>query len=194
MPGISRNIRQMTDARDSSLTRRDRAVVSVVLVSFGGLMVADVAGDWASGSTAMHIGVELLLAVLAAGGLAWLWADDFRQRHRAVAMRGALERARTDATVWRERHAAVLHGLAQAIDQQLDAWTLTPVEKEVAMLLLKGLSFKEIAAVRGTSERTVRQQAGAVYAKSGLTGRAELAAFFLEDLLVESPLAGRDPG
>ena len=50
--------------------------------------------------------------------------------------------------------------------------------------MLKGLSFKEIAPVRGTSERTVRQQALAVYAKAGLAGRAELAAFFLEDLLV----------
>jgi DNA-binding NarL/FixJ family response regulator len=54
----------------------------------------------------------------------------------------------------------------------------------VALLLLKGLSFKEIAQVRNASERTVRQQALAVYAKSGLGGRAELAAFFLEDLLV----------
>jgi DNA-binding NarL/FixJ family response regulator len=181
----------MTDARGASLTRRDRMILTVVLVAFGGLMLTDVAGDRASGSTAMHIAVELLLAVLAAAGVAWLWADDFRLRHRAAAMRGALERARTEATVWRERHATVLHGLAQAIDQQLDAWTLTPVEKEVAMLLLKGLSFKEIAAVRGTSERTVRQQAGAVYAKSGLTGRAELAAFFLEDLLVDLPSDGR---
>jgi len=79
-----------------------------------------------------------------------------------------------------------VQGLSHAIDQQLEAWRLTPAEKEVAFLLLKGLSFKEIAPVRGTSERTVRQQALAVYAKSGLAGRAELAAFFLEDLLLPS--------
>ena len=40
--------------------------------------------------------------------------------------------------------------------------------------------------MRDASERTVRQQALAVYAKSGLGGRAELAAFFLEDLLAPS--------
>jgi len=34
------------------------------------------------------------------------------------------------------------------------------------------------------SERTVRQHAVAVYRKSGLAGRAELSAFFLEDLLL----------
>jgi len=38
------------------------------------------------------------------------------------------------------------------------------------MLLLKGLSLKEIATVRGTGERTVREQARAVYRKAGLTG------------------------
>ena len=56
-------------------------------------------------------------------------------------------------------------------------------EEEVGLLLLKGLSMKEIADLRGTSERTAREQAGAVYAKAGLSGRAELSAFFLEDLL-----------
>jgi DNA-binding NarL/FixJ family response regulator len=53
----------------------------------------------------------------------------------------------------------------------------------VALLLLKGLSLKEIAAVRATSERTIRAQARSVYSKAGLTGRASLSAFFLEDLL-----------
>ena len=50
--------------------------------------------------------------------------------------------------------------------------------------MLKGLSLKEIAALRSTSERTVREQARAVYRKSGLSGRSALAAFFLEDLLL----------
>lgn len=44
--------------------------------------------------------------------------------------------------------------------------------------------MKEVAEVRGASERTVRKQAQAVYAKAGLGNRAELSAFFLEDLLV----------
>jgi DNA-binding NarL/FixJ family response regulator len=51
-------------------------------------------------------------------------------------------------------------------------------------LLLKGLSHKEIAAVRSTSERTIREQARAVYRKAGLPGRSALSAFFLEDLLL----------
>lgn len=34
-----------------------------------------------------------------------------------------------------------------------------------------------------TSERTIRAQARSIYAKAGLSGRAALSAFFLEDLL-----------
>lgn len=55
--------------------------------------------------------------------------------------------------------------------------------------MLKGLRHKEVSAVRRTSERTCRQQARSVYAKAGLTGRAELSAFFLEDLLAPAESA-----
>ena len=74
-------------------------------------------------------------------------------------------------------------GLAHAIDQQLNQWKLTIAEKEVAFLLLKGLSLKEVAEIRQTTEKTARVQSMAVYAKAGVSGRSELSAFFLEDLL-----------
>jgi DNA-binding CsgD family transcriptional regulator len=70
------------------------------------------------------------------------------------------------------------------MDAQFSRWHLTEAEREVALLLLKGLSLKEIATVRATTERTVRAQARSLYSKAGLTGRAALSAFFLEDLLV----------
>ena len=50
-------------------------------------------------------------------------------------------------------------------------------------MLLKGLTFKDIAKARCKSERTVRQQAGAIYAKSSLVNRSDLAAYFLEDFM-----------
>ena len=60
------------------------------------------------------------------------------------------------------------------------------------MLLLKGLSHKEVALARAISDATARQQAVAVYRKAGVAGRSELAAFFLEDLAL--PAAGQKPG
>jgi DNA-binding CsgD family transcriptional regulator len=76
-----------------------------------------------------------------------------------------------------------LEGLSEAIESQLNVWTLTSSEKEIAFLLLKGLSLREIATIRRTSEKTVRTQATCIYSKGGFGGRSELSAFFLEDLL-----------
>ena len=77
-----------------------------------------------------------------------------------------------------------MEGLSVEIDNQLNRWDLTEAEKAVAFLLVKGLSIKEIASVRNTSVKTVRTQTNAIYSKSGLSGRSELSAFFLEDLLL----------
>lgn len=74
------------------------------------------------------------------------------------------------------------------IDEQFNAWSFSRGEKEIALLLIKGLSMKEIADIRGSSENTVRQQASQIYRKSELGGRMELSAFFLDDLLAVSKL------
>ena len=78
---------------------------------------------------------------------------------------------------------AARHDLAKVLQSQFEEWRLTQTEKEVAMLLLKGLSFKEIAAVRSTLEKTVRQQASSIYKKAGVSGRHEFSAWFIEDFL-----------
>jgi DNA-binding CsgD family transcriptional regulator len=70
------------------------------------------------------------------------------------------------------------------IIKQFDKWMLSPSEKEVGLLLLKGLSFKEIADLRSTSEKTIRNQAVSIYNRSGQSGRHEFAAFFLKDLIL----------
>lgn len=64
---------------------------------------------------------------------------------------------------------------------------LTQTEEGVGMFMLKGLSLEEVADVRETSERTIREQASAIYRKSGLAGRSTLSAFFLADLLPPQP-------
>ena len=75
--------------------------------------------------------------------------------------------------------------LLSVIREQFSQWNLTPSESEVALLLIKGLSMKEIAEARNVKEKTVRSQATSIYAKSGYTGRHELAAHFIEDLMSE---------
>jgi DNA-binding NarL/FixJ family response regulator len=95
-----------------------------------------------------------------------------------------LATARREAERFRAEARDALRGLGEAIDRQFVRWELTPAEREIGLLLLKGLSHKEVAAVRSTSETTIRQQALSIYRKSGLRNRSELSAFFLEDLLL----------
>ncbi|HWV37254.1 MAG TPA: LuxR C-terminal-related transcriptional regulator, partial [Vulgatibacter sp.] len=108
------------------------------------------------------------------------------------ATRLALEKRSAERDAWHEAARHALEGLSKAIDTQFDAWGLTPAEREVALGLLKGHSHKQIANLTQRSERTVRQHAVAVYGKSGLTGRAELAAFFLEGLMLPANTRNAD--
>jgi DNA-binding NarL/FixJ family response regulator len=94
-----------------------------------------------------------------------------------------LDVTRIQGRQWRDETRAVLKGLGEAIDRQFMTWQLTGAERDVGLLILKGLSLKEIAAARVTMERTIRAQARSIYANAGLSGRAALSAFFLEDLL-----------
>lgn len=79
--------------------------------------------------------------------------------------------------------------LSDVIDQQFQAWALTPAERDVGLLALKGLDVAEIADLRGAAQGTVRAQLTRIYSKADVSGRAQFAAFFVEDLLGEGVLA-----
>jgi DNA-binding CsgD family transcriptional regulator len=126
--------------------------------------------------------------VMTSVGVALLFQVGARQREEHVGLIRDLEVARVQGQRWRSEARGLLNGLGDAIDVQFTRWGLTEAEREVALLLLKGLSLKEVATVRSTDERTVRTRARSLYAKGRLSGRAARSAFFLEDLL--APIEG----
>ena len=78
------------------------------------------------------------------------------------------------------------------MENQFRQWGMTAAERDVGLLILKGLNHKEIAALRGTSEATVRQQAQAIYRKADLPGKTAFSAYFLEDLFAsDAAIDGR---
>ena len=176
---------------DRSFDVRPRlSVEAVVLAVIAALLLLDLVSDARTGKSAVHFTLELGAALVAVLALVLVWKRWVGARRALegdiVRLRGQLDVTRAEAGRWRAEAKDALAGLGAAIDRQCERWMLTDAERSVALLLLKGLSFKEIGVVRSTSERTVRQQALAVYKKAGLAGRAELAAFFLEDLLLPS--------
>ncbi|WGW05817.1 helix-turn-helix transcriptional regulator [Tropicibacter oceani] len=72
------------------------------------------------------------------------------------------------------------------LEERFDEWGLTPAERDVALFAIKGLSVSEIAAMRATSEGTVKAQSNAIYRKAGVTGRPQLLSLFIEDLMDDS--------
>jgi DNA-binding CsgD family transcriptional regulator len=132
--------------------------------------------------------IEIVPVVATSVGVALLFRVSERQRDEHLRVIRDLELARVQGQRWRTESRTLLNGLGEAIEGQFSRWNLTEAEREVALLLLKGLSSKEVATVRAVSERTVREQARSIYSKTGLTGRAALSAFFLEDLL--APIEG----
>jgi len=137
-----------------------------------------------------HVAFDVLMDGAALAAVTYVWWGWRRAEKEAERLRVSLEERRAERDAWRSSAQKALDGLGEAIDRQFDAWGLTPAEREVALLVLKGHSHKRIARVTGRSEHTVRQHAGASYQKAGLGGRAELAAFFLEDLMLPGKLAG----
>ncbi len=127
--------------------------------------------------------VTIVPGVLVGVGVGLMFRMNYRQREELLELLRELEVPRLQGQRWRDDSRALLAGLGEAIDSQFSNWNLTEAEREVALLLLKGLSVKEAAAIRATKERTIRAQARTIYSKAGLTGRAALSAFFLEDLL-----------
>jgi DNA-binding CsgD family transcriptional regulator len=188
---------------DADLERRTNVWAVVLFAAIALLIGADLGFDYREGAGGGHVGFEATVVAIALAGLVVLARRLLALRRDLRAERDALRetaddlarrlaKQREEAERWRAEARTLLDGLGQAIDHQFERWKLSPAEREIGLLLLKGLSHQEVADVRGVSERTVRQQARALYKKAGLAGRADLAAYFLEDLLLPAAQSGEE--
>jgi len=126
----------------------------------------------------------ILIATMAA--VAWTMQQTRDLQNGQQALANNLARSLAQGDAWREQRKAEIGALGRAIADQFRIWRLSAAEIDIAGLMLKGASLKEIALARDTSEATIRQQAQSIYRKSGLSGRTELSAYFLESLFAEA--------
>jgi DNA-binding CsgD family transcriptional regulator len=166
------------------LDPRFRIGLTALLIAIAGWGVVDLVLDRPRHWLSVHVLVEVGFVLLSAGSVLYLWQGWMRARRSLGRVETRLAANEVERDRWRARATKLLRGLGAEIDVQFERWSLTPAERHVALLLLKGLGHKEAAGVLDRSERTVRQHAVSVYRKSGLAGRAELSAFFLEDLML----------
>lgn len=149
------------------------------------LIAFDIFGDYSDGIDWGHLLTELAVLLVTTIGIGYFGRRYFLATQLTMsALIIDLDQAQEQAQRWRKENTTLIAGLGSEIQKQFTCWELTAAEAEVGLLLLKGFSHQEIADIRQASERTVREQARAVYRKSGTTGRSALSAFFLEDLLL----------
>ena len=85
------------------------------------------------------------------------------------------------------RNKLLSTALAEGIDERMEEWRMTRSERDVAWFIIKGYRFSEIAEARGVKESTARLQATSLYAKAGVSGRAEFVAEILQPMLMSIP-------
>ena len=165
---------------------RFRLLLLAAFALIGLLAAIDIVADIRVGTDFLHVLVEVIVFVIAIGavlGISLRLLKEARTTRELIAeMQDEIDQRREEALEWQNETRTLLKGLGESINRQFERWRLTDSEKEVALFLLKGLSHKEVAVIRQVSETTARQQARAIYQKTGLKGRHELAAFFLEEL------------
>lgn len=155
--------------------RQRRATVLAGIILLQALcalfFIGDVVADFLDNGRVedLHIGLEALAAVALIGGVVFLMIELRRMLARMRDMDAGLQ-------VARGQMAGVMEGF-------FEAWSLTDAERDVAMMILKGLDNEAIAQVRNTAPGTVRAQAASIYAKSGTHGRAQFVSLFVEELM-----------
>jgi DNA-binding CsgD family transcriptional regulator len=166
----------------------------VILATLLLFLIGDLRFDIVNAVSVRHIEAELVVLVVAVVGVGGTTLQLRAALRKARELQRDLRSTREDAQRWRAEKEAMLRKFGTAVEHRLADWGLTSAEKEIALLVLRGLSYKEVASVRGTAERTVRHQALAIYRKAGVAGRAEMAAVFLKDMLEAAGNAAPEPG
>jgi DNA-binding CsgD family transcriptional regulator len=143
---------------------------AIILAAATVFFAYDIAADLMDGSESLlHMLVESLVFIAISVVL-------FAELRRVNRLKNQVLQERGKAARLSGELLAVMRG-------EFEEWGLSTSESEVALLLIKGLSMREISNAREVKEKTIRQQATSVYAKSGCAGRHELVARFIEDLM-----------
>ncbi|AUH34832.1 helix-turn-helix transcriptional regulator [Paracoccus tegillarcae] len=149
------------------------AALIVVLALCAAFFIGDVIGDLRRDGVGWHISLELFTTAALGTGVVLLMIELRDMLRRMDSLDRGIRAARGE--------------MAKLIDSFFQGWGLTPSERDVGLLILKGFDNEAIAGLRGVAVGTVRAQSARIYAKAGVDGRAQLFSIFMEELLAEPP-------
>lgn len=160
-----------------------RYFILSVLALLSVVSIGDLIADHHEGVGFQHMAEEGIVLVLCLIGLGNLLLGMRAQTRRIARLKNELQETEQQVV---QANAFMRDGrfaFGKVIAEQFAEWSLSKSEQEVGLLLLKGFSLSEIASLRDTKEKTVRQQASSIYKKSGVSGRHAFSAWFIEDYM-----------
>ncbi len=163
--------------------KKERILLFFILFTVGLLTIMDIYADISEGAEINHLLLETAIATSSFIGLFYLWFQFHSERKHSLKLEEEKVLLKEITEKYKNKSDVFLRGLSSRIDEYFNEWKLSHAERDITLFLLKGLTPKNIAEIRKTSEKTVRHQINAIYRKANFNTREELTAFFLEDLL-----------
>lgn len=150
------------------------SVLIACVAFFGFDVVLDIGSNRVSGITyASGELVHLVFEMLALFGLGYA----------ITILRAYLRLLQVEA----ERSQETIHMLRGNFDDVLltkfDDWGLTTAERDVTLLIIRGLSVADIAAARNTAQGTIKAQSTSIFRKIGVGSKAELMSLIIDEFL-----------
>ena len=158
-------------------------ILTVLVISVFATSAIEIASEFAAGESLVAMWDDMLWVAVSAGCVLYYLYERRISSKEISELREKLTNARGKLVKIDNHSEEIANQYRAVMQKQFDAWSLSSSEQDIVISMLKGLTFREIAGLRETREKTVRQQASAVYRKAGVSSRSELTAWFFEDML-----------
>ena len=71
----------------------------------------------------------------------------------------------------------------EVLRDKFKEWSLTAAERDVTLLIIRGLSVADIAAARNTAQGTIKAQSTSIFRKIGVGFKTELMSVIIDEFL-----------
>lgn len=153
------------------------AVLIACMAFFGFDVVADVLEHFLGNrayvsSELVHLNFEIL-AVIGLG-------------YAAATLRQYLRLLQAQAASSRETIHMLRGNFDVVLRHKFEEWGLTTAERDVTLLIIRGLSVAEISAARDTAQGTIKAQSTSIFRKIGVGSKTELMSLIIDEFLDSS--------
>lgn len=170
----------------NQLAKKEYSIILAFLILLTGYAVYEVYDeltDLGQGESPLTVWVEILIVCASLGFVFYITRLLYQNMIQQAQMKQTLQQVRQQLHSSNQRLQQGKEAFRESVDWQLNEWKFTQAQKDIAFLLLKGLTAKEIADQRFVQEKTIRNHLSAIYEKSGMPGKHVFCAWFFEGLL-----------